>query len=336
MPLNRTYAIISLSIAVTILAGCGLAQVMYNSSDVEAALNSGKAVLVSHAATFNPDMDVIEHTQLPGNYRPPLTYWIHRETKKTLVLGAHDSAEGRGKVLTNRHFYYVVEPGFYDFAGYVQKTRFGELKQLPITTAPIKSNIGFVNFSATDLPTFYTYESWVPPSYSGSTFDGNMVTNWYAPGYWEERGATRTDKGIFIDMRGLVPHAANGEPNLGSFFVKPGDIVVAPDFEIELTHGACDKPVEGQWVCPLTSLTMAAAFTPQHEEAQESMAQFRYNPELIKRVSSVFILPGAFFKNSKMEVARNYITTEGKPYGRFRVTQLTMPHVPVKSTTSKQ
>jgi hypothetical protein len=317
--------------AVWNLTGCGVMQVANNASNVSAALAQGKAVMISKAGTFNPDMDILEHSQLAGAYRPPLTYWIHRQSKKVFILGAADSAEGQGKVLTDQHFYYVLEPGLYDFAGYVQKTRFGSLGNLATTDKGIQSNIGFVNFSATTLPTFYTYDAWVPPSYSGSTFDGQTLTHWYGSGYWEERGARRASNGIFIDMRGLVPNAANGNANIGTFLVEPGQIVVAPDFEIEYTHSACDQPAEGQWVCPLTSLTLSAAFTPQHLAAQDAMRRFRYDPALIKRVDSSYLVPGEFFKNKKMSVAESYQTTEGKPYGQFRVTQLTMPQIPMKA-----
>jgi hypothetical protein len=313
------------------LTGCGAMQVANNSNNVAAALAQGKAVLISEAGTFNPNMDILEHSQLPGAYRPPLTYWINRATKAVFILGAYDSEEGKGKVLTNEHFYYVLEPGLYDFAGYVQKTRFGSVANLTTTNKGIQSNIGFVNFSETTLPTFYTYESWVPPGYTGSTFDGQALTHWYGPGYWDTRGATRTSDAVFIDMRGLVPNAADGNANIGSFLVEAGQIAVAPDFELEFTHGACDVPTPGQWVCPLTSLTLSTAFSPQHKDAQETMANFRYSQSLIQKVGSTYLLPGLFFKDKKMVIAEGYQTTEGQPYGQFRVTQMTMPQVPVKT-----
>jgi hypothetical protein len=312
------------------LTGCGAMQVASNGSDVDSALAAGKAVLISNAQTFNPTSDVSEHIELPGRYRPALTYWIHRETGKSLVLGAHDSKEGRGRVLTNQHFYYVLEPGFYDFAGFVEKTRFGDLANLAVTDQSIKSNIGFANLSSTILPSFYTYQAWVPPGYTGATFDGATLTHWYAPGYWEERGAYRDSNGIFVDLRGLIPNNQDGKPNFGSFLVEPGQIVLVPDFKVDYTHGACDKPSEGQWVCPLTSLTIHTGFTPQHQDLQQVMRGFRYSAELIAKVDSTYFLPGEFFQKNKMQISSTAQTIDRKPYGMFRVTQMTLPNTPMR------
>lgn len=309
-----------------ILSGCGAVQIANNSIQVDSALSNGKAVLISKAQTFNPDSDVSESIKLNGSYRPPLTYWIHRETQKPFILGARDSDEGKGGVLTDEHYYYVLEPGIYDFAGYVQKQRLGNLNKLPRTNATIKSNIGFVNFSETTLPSFYTYQAWVPSTYTGSTFDGQMITNWYSPGYYKTRGAYNTTRGIFVDMRGIAPHAPNGKANIASFLVMPGQIVVVPDFFMDFTHAECNTPAEGQWVCPLTSLDFSAAFTPQHEATRRTMARFHYSDALIKKVESTFLLTGEFFRNQKVELDTKHSTTQGESYGKFRVTQMSMPN----------
>ena len=211
----------------------------------------------------------------------------------------------------------------YDFAGYVKKQRLGNLNNLARTTKGIKSNIGFVNYAETSLPNFYTYQAWVPLSYSGSTFDGNTITNWYAPSYYATRGARNTTKGIFVDMRGLVPNAQNGKGNIASFFVLPGQIIVVPDFKIDFTHGECNTPSEGQWVGPLTSLELSTAFTPQHEATQAT--DVFYSDALIKKVESSFLVPGEFFRSNKMELDTKHRTTQGEPYGKFRVTKITMP-----------
>ena len=331
MSLASLSKLFKLSICVLLLGGCGVMQVVGNSNAVSSALTDGKAVLIAKAQVFNPNMDVIEHTQLQGSYRPPLTYWIHRASGKVFVLGAADSEEGRGQVLTDAHYFYVLEPGFYDFAGFVQKTRFGDVGALPLSKTGIQSNIGFVNFSRTSLPSFYTYQAWVPPGYSGSTFDGNQLTHWYAPGYWDERGATQQSEATFIDFRGLIAHDGAGKPNFASFLLAPGQIAVVPDFEVEYTHDPCDAPVEGQWVCPLSSLTLFAAFTPQHREVQETMARFTYSAELVKRVESAYLLPGEYFKNAKMEASNRFYTADGNPYGSFRTTKLTLPNSPMRS-----
>jgi hypothetical protein len=325
--ITRTLVALALSLS---LVGCGAMQVANNQIQVKSAVDSGKAVLISRAATFNPNMDIFEANELAGQYRPPLTYWRHRSSGKTIVLGGADTEEGRGKVLTNEHFYYVLEPGLYDLLGYVQKSRLTDVSELPVTNDTIKSNIGFVNFSKTELPSFYTYEVWVPPGYTGSTFDGNTLTHWYGPGYFDERGATYQTEGMFIDMRGLVPYTGTGEPTLATFFIEPGQIRVVPDFKLEYTHGACDVPVAGQWVCPLTSLMLSSAFTPQHADTQALMRNFRYSQDLVNRVDSAYLLPGAFFAKQKMEVSERYFTKEGAAYGKFRVTNLTMPSIPMQ------
>jgi hypothetical protein len=323
-PLRTTLAL-SITSALLTLSGCGVLQVANNGSDVNQALSSGKAVLISRVGTFNPTSDISESITLSGSYRPPLTYWVHRQTQKPFILGARDSDDGKGKVLTTSHYYYVMEPGFYDLVGYVKKERLGSLDNLARATTPIKSSIGFVNYSKTTLPTFYTYQAWVPPRQTGTTFDGRTLTQWYSPGYYQERGAYRPTSGIFVDMRGLVANAGDGSSNIGTFFLEPGKIMIAPDFKMDFTNGPCDTPAEGQWVCPLTSLTMSAAFTPQHDEVRKLMAQFTYKADLIKQVDTAYLLPGNFFKTQKMELDTSSTTTLGQPYGRFRVTLNSMP-----------
>jgi hypothetical protein len=322
---SRTTLALSITTALLTLSGCGLLQVANNGSDVNQALASGKAVLISRVGTFNPASDIEESITLSGSYRPPLTYWVHRQTQKPFILGARDSDDGKGRVLTSSHFYYVMEPGFYDLVGYVKKERLGSLENLARTTTPIKSSIGFVNYSKTTLPDFYTYQAWVRGGPVGTTVSGNTITQWYSPGYYEERGAYRKTSGIFVDMRGLLANAADGSSNIGTFFLEPGKIMIAPDFKMDFTNGPCDTPAEGQWVCPLTSLTMSAAFSPQHDEVRKLMAQFTYKADLIKQVDTAYLLPGNFFKTQKMELDTSSTTTLGQPYGRFRVTLNSMP-----------
>ena len=321
----RTTLALSITASLLALSGCGVLQVANNGSDVNQALASGKAVLISTVGTFNPTTDLSESITLPGSYRPPLTYWVHRQTKKTFILGARDSDDGKGKVLTNSHYYYVMEPGFYDLVGYVKKERLGSLDSLARATTPIKSSIGFVNFSKTTLPSFYTYQAWVRGGPVGTTYNGNTVTQWYSPGYYEERGAYRKTSGIFVDMRGLVPSAPDGSSNIGTFLLEPGKIMIAPDFKMDFTNGPCDTPADGQWVCPLTSLTMSAAFTPQHDEVRKLMTQFTYKADLVKQVDTAYLLPGKFFSTQKMEFDPESRTTLGQPYSKFRVTLNSMP-----------
>ena len=321
----RNYSFSILVLLVFLFVSGPLLAANKRGTDISQALASGKSVLIAESGTFNPESDIQESIQIPGSYRPPLTYWIQRSTQKTLILGAADSNEGHGKVLTNRHYYYILEPGLYDFAGYVKKERQGNLNQLQRATGTIKSSIGFVNFSQTTLPSFYTYEKWVPAQSNQITFEGQTLAQWYSPGYNVTHGTRRQTNGIFVDMRGLVPNAPDGQSNIGSFLLEPGKIVVVPDFKMDFTNGPCDKPAEGQWVCPLTSLSLSTAFTPQHNGVRELMTHFKYNQELVNKVDSGYLVPGYFFKNKKMERDTQSSTVTGQPYGKFRVTLVTMP-----------
>src|SRR3546814_4413820 len=56
----------------------------------------------------------------------------------------------------------------------------------PAAKGVIRSAIGFVNFSTTELPMLHKYQAWVRPV-GGSTFNGHTITNWYSPGYYEDR-----------------------------------------------------------------------------------------------------------------------------------------------------
>jgi hypothetical protein len=128
----------------------------------------------------------------------------------------------------------------------------------------------------------------------------------------------------------LIPNNQEGKANFGSFLVQPGQIVLVPDLKVDYTHGACDKPADGQLVCPLTSVTIHTAFTPQHQQLQQVMRGFRYSADLIAKVDSTYFLPGEFFQKSKMQVSSTTQTMDGKAYGMFRVTQMTLPNTPMR------
>lgn len=290
------------------------------SSIIKKALSQGKGVLLAHKTVFNPLMDVGELPSVRGgDYRPPLTYWLHRDTKATLVLGGYDSEEGRGKLLTNNYHFFILEPGMYDLAGYVKKTRYMENPEnLPRADSPIRSSIGFVNFSKTVLPALQSYTGWVPPRSAGTTFDGHTITNWYDPGYYEERvRMVGDDNAVFVDMRGLVPYSPNGDANIASFLIEAGQIAVVGDFQLDFTHGKCDRPASGQWVCPVDRMTLAMPFSPQQDDVQNAMKAVGYKSELIGKVSTALLIPGQFFSNQKMKHAPDLRTTRGQPYAMF-------------------
>ncbi len=299
--------------------------------NINAALKSGKSVLVANSIkSFNPEMDVQEIIALPGLYRPPITYWVNRFTGKQLIVGTHDASEGKGKRLTDEFFYYEVEPGIYDLVGYVLKTRFINQSQIKITYDPIKSNIGFVNYSSTELPDLYTYDVWIPPQYSGSTFDGATITNWYDNGYWSKRKAYRKTNAYFVDMRKLVSSDGEGNANIGSFLVEAGQIAMIPDFKIEYTIGACNAPVEDQFICPLTSLTLYSSTDPQSRRLKESLNKKRYDASFIANISYPSFLPGEFYKKNSVEFSTKYVAEDESPYWKLRATELTMPKLPAK------
>jgi hypothetical protein len=296
------------------------------SRTIKRALAEGKSVLIAEKTIFSPHTDFGESpSPMGGGYRPPLTYWLHRGTQETLVLGGYATEEGRGKLLTEEHHFFIIEPGIYDLVGFVRKTRrMSDLINQPKAPTPIRSTLGFVNYSLTTLPALYSYTAWVSPSYTGTTFDGSMMTNWYSPGYYEDRvGETATDA-ILVDMRGIAPYAQNGKSNLASFFVEPGQIAVIGDFKLEFTHGDCDKPAKGQWICAIESLTFATALTPQERDVQKAMTQLGYKSPLIEKINTALLINGEFFAGQKMKLAPDMRTTSGEPYAQFRVTSKLM------------
>lgn len=302
-----------------------------SNGEIDAALSKGSAVLVSNSIkSFNPEMDVQEIILLPGVYRPPITYWVNRFTKKPLIIGSHDTNEGKGKRLTDRYFYYVVEPGIYDFVGYVLKTRFVDLGNLKTTNQPIKSNIGFVNYSSTQLPDLYTYDVWIPPQYSGSTFDGTTITNWYDDGYWSKRKAYQKTNAYFVDMRKLVSNDGKGNANIASFLVEKGQIALVPDFKIEYTTGACNTPIAEQYLCPLTSLTLYSSVDPQLKKLSKSMYEKNYDRDFVSKITYANLIPGEFFKKNSVEFSNKYVSEDETPYWKLRATELTMPKSPFK------
>lgn len=332
MKLNKRSLFLSLAGIIASLVFTNVAEAKPTGA-INSALSKGKAVLISDAIeTMNTDMDVSEVIRLPGVYRPPITYWKNRFTGEMLIIGTHDASEGKGKGLTSRHFYYEVNPGIYDLVGYVYKTRFGDLQNLPVTNEPIKTNIGFVNYSGTQLPQLYTYDSWVPPSYSGSTFNGNTITEWYNPGYWEKRKAYTKTNAIFVDVRKLVGTSGNGDANIASFLAEPGKMLVVPDFALDFTTGSCNVPVKGQWLCPITSLTLSASAKPQLEVISEELQQSKYPKDFIEKVGYATLLPGKFFNTKKAVASENYVSEKYRTkYYQVRVTELTLPKTPAKS-----
>jgi hypothetical protein len=178
------------------------------------------------------------------------------------------------------------------------------------------------------LPALYDYTAWVSPSYTGSTFDGSMITHWYSPGYYEDRvGETNTDA-ILVDMRGVAPYAANGKSNLATFSIEPGQIAVIGDFQLEFTHSDCDKPAKGQWICALDSLTFATALSPQQGDVQKTMMQLGYKSALIEKINTAMLISGEFFAGQKMKLAPGLRTTNGEPYAQFRITSTLMSRKP--------
>src|SRR3546814_15969441 len=85
----------------------------------------------------------------------------------------------------------------------------------PAAKGVIRSAIGFVNFSTTELPMLHKYQAWVRPV-GGSTFNGHTITNWYSPGYYEDRVDVNSSNAILVDMRGVSPYADDGTSNLAS------------------------------------------------------------------------------------------------------------------------
>src|SRR3546814_18399253 len=67
---------------------------------IENALAEGKSVLVARETVFNPLVGFQPGSIFGGDYRPPLTYWLHRDTQSQLVLGSSSAKEGRGRLST--------------------------------------------------------------------------------------------------------------------------------------------------------------------------------------------------------------------------------------------
>ncbi|NLR75721.1 hypothetical protein [Leeia aquatica] len=284
------------------LAGCGANQVPVSSNTdaVQAALKQGKGVLVARKTTLDFYTASHEMLTLPGDARPALTYWLHRDSKKPLVLGAWTSSEGHGKRFVGNADYYILEPGFYDLVGFARKTRNNDtVRNLQRARTSLQSTLGFVQFSRTTLPHMEQYKEWIPPSYAGATVNGNMITHWYDPGYYAD--ATREVQGdaIFIDFRGVIPYDKSGKGNLASFYIKPGQLLTIGDFDVAYTNGPAETPRPEVWVSPLESITYYFNPQPQHAELQQVMTQMGYPANLVQQVGTAVPIPGMFFQNMK-------------------------------------
>jgi hypothetical protein len=292
---------------------------------IERALAEGKSVLVARKTMFDPLVGFQSGSIFGGDYRPPLTYWIRRGTQEQLVLGSSTSEEGRGKILTGAYHFFIIEPGYYDLVGYVEKTSHMGSSDFHKASEPIRSAIGFVNFSTTTLPMLHKYKAWVRPA-GGDTFDGHTITRWYSPGYYEDRVDLNSTDAILIDMRGVAPYAEDGSSNLASFLIGPGHIAVIGDFQMGFSHGDCDSPAKGQWVCALESMSLAMPFVPQHADVQAHMSEAGYKPALVSKLETAMLLPGQFFSGQRMRQAPGLRTTDGKPYALFRNTSTRIEH----------
>lgn len=289
---------------------------------INRALADGKGVLIARKTVFDPMTDIGEQPSvMGGDYRPPLTYWLHRGTGTALVLGGYDSEEGRGKLLTPEYHFFILEPGLYDLAGYVRKTRRTSTMQgVRPSATPARSSLGFVGYSTTTLPAIQSYTAWVPPSAAGTTFDGETITEWYEPGYYQDRARLVADDALLIDMRGIVPNAADGEGNIASFLLEAGQIAVVSDFRMKFEHGDCDVPAPGHWVCALETLDFAMPFVPQQQDAQQAMLATGYKAKLVQKVSTALLVPGRLFADRPMALATDLRTTRGEPYAEFSAT----------------
>ncbi len=292
--------------AALVSAGCGSlvndAIVGNQSSTIEKALREGKAVLIAKKTIFEPSVGSIELISLAGELRPPLTYWRRSGDSAQLVLGGSSTQEGRGKLLTKGYHFFIVEPGRYDLLGYVHKTRMlSNLYELPRATDPIKSTIGFVKLSGTTLPSLYEYQAWIPPQSHMRLMPQNVVATWYTPGRWQSEVGSRQISAGFVDMRGMASHDQDGEANLASFMLQPGQLAQIGDFGMEFTHGKCDIPEPNQWVCPIVTLTLRPAVSDFKADLQKDMEQTGYSPSLVHSVQTARVIPGRFFKSSKLE-----------------------------------
>lgn len=303
-----------LGVALFYSAGCNAivtkAVVGNQSGTIESALKEGKAVLIAKKTIYEPSVGSTELIEMAGELRPPLTYWQHRGSKTPLVIGGNTTKEGRGKILTEDYHFFILEPGIYDFLGYVHKTRMlSNLYNLPRATKPTQSSLGFVKFSGTTLPQLYTYTEWVPPQPVGSAVAGPVSVTVYDSGHYEERVGSKKISAGFVDMRGMAPYNERGEANLTSFMLKPGQIALIGDFGMEFTHGKCDWPEQTLWVCPLVTVSLRPAVGEQHGTLQKEMEQYGYSFDLIKRLNTAPLLPGHFFETVKPEAdpLRGYV-----------------------------
>lgn len=269
---------------------------------IEKALREGKAVLAAKKTIFDPAVGSIELISLAGELRPPMTYWRRAGDSGQLVLGGSSTQEGRGKLLTKGYHFFIVEPGRYDLLGYVHKTRMlSNLYELPRATEPIKSTIGFVKLSGTTLPSLYEYQAWIPPQSHTRLMPQNVVATWYTPGRWQSEVGSRQISAGFVDMRGMAAHDQDGEANLASFVLQPGQLALIGDFGMEFTHGKCDLPEHNQWVCPIVTLTLRPAISDFKADLQKDMEETGYPPSLVLAVQTARIVPGRFFRSSKVE-----------------------------------
>lgn len=292
------------SVVMLLLGGCNAvvtkAIVSNQSGTIESALKEGKAVLIAKKTIYEPSVGSTELVKTAGEVRPPLTYWQHRTSKTTLVVGGDTTKEGRGKLFTQDYHFFILDPGIYDLLGYVHKTRMlSNLYDLPKATKPTKSSIGFVKFSGTTLPQLYEYMEWVPPQPIGGAVSGPVSVTIYDSGHYEERVGEKKISAGFVDMRGMAAYTDKGEANLASFMLKPGQIALIGDFDMEFTHGKCDWPEQNLWVCPIVTLTLQPAVVDLHGAVQKEMEQYGYPFDLIKQMTTAKVLPGHFFDIDK-------------------------------------
>src|SRR3546814_21089130 len=85
----------------------------------------------------------------------------------------------------------------------------------PAAKGVIRSAIGIVNFSTTELPMLHKYQAWVRPV-GGSTFNGHTITNWYSTGYYQGRVDVKSSYAILVEMRGV---SRSEECRVGQVFV---------------------------------------------------------------------------------------------------------------------
>lgn len=271
-------------------------------SKIEKALGEGKVVLVYSRTVFEPRVGSTELIRLAGSLRPPVTYWRRVGSKDIVTLGDDGTRPPGAHELTRADQFYILEPGRYDFLGYVQKTRqLTNLYELPKAERPISSSLGFVKFSATTLPRLFSYTETIPAKQTASLMPGGIIGVWYEPERTESRIGTGVAKAGFVDMRGMPTNTLAGAPTLGSVNLEAGQIVVIGDFGVDFTFGACDAPQDGKWICPLTTLTLEPAVGRQEAPFQERLAEAGYDTRLIAMLRTAPFVPGEYFSRSKPE-----------------------------------